>query len=463
MIKKMGILENTLFVINCDFSEHESIDDLISLVHRVREELAMVQPEPQIFTFSALYNLFNSQNDDLSDKNHLRLEQWRADQELTDFSNLETVRFDSIFNDILARKRSALLLKNHFERLGVILDGTHDWVRLSRDVLARDAGGAAELIEKINRQHQRLDQIKSSVKNTLAGAVPEIKKELNREVNRFFDLHANTIVKDILGFISGYTISPNRHEKNLNVTGFSQTLYQVFHEFKQSVDTFITEVANPEVIRFIHSKEQRIREYFASLCVPFDTMIEDAYADYPGWSQRTGFVPHGRIPSHNLPPAMEAIAQQRGLRRPPFVATMHYSARTKTEAMVRLGFYRAVRNVKTLFKKSIQPTGGEARKALKDAVRRMKLEVAKTMVFHFKDYRENLKFGYLYGLIEAASEIFSQTLLDRFQAYFSDITTTIGHLSKSQFDKEKALEILNEMDQVSQGLRDKLMQTRQKI
>jgi hypothetical protein len=63
MIKKMGILENTLFIINCDFSEHESISDLKTLIHRVREELAMVQSEPQVFAFSALFNLFSSQTD----------------------------------------------------------------------------------------------------------------------------------------------------------------------------------------------------------------------------------------------------------------------------------------------------------------------------------------------------------------------------------------------------------------
>ena len=32
MIKQMGILENTLFIVNCDFSEHESVDDLSALV-----------------------------------------------------------------------------------------------------------------------------------------------------------------------------------------------------------------------------------------------------------------------------------------------------------------------------------------------------------------------------------------------------------------------------------------------
>jgi GTPase SAR1 family protein len=36
MIKKMGILDNILFVINCDFSEHESMEELEILISKVR-------------------------------------------------------------------------------------------------------------------------------------------------------------------------------------------------------------------------------------------------------------------------------------------------------------------------------------------------------------------------------------------------------------------------------------------
>jgi hypothetical protein len=93
----------------------------------------------------------------------------------------------------------------------------------------------------------------------------------------------------------------------------------------------------------------------------------------------------------------------------------------------------------------------------------MKMEVAKTMAFHLKDYQENLKFRYLHGLVEAASDSFTQALLDRFQAFFSDISATIGQLSKSQFDKEKALKILIEMEQVLRALTGKLAQIKRKI
>jgi len=44
MIKKMGILDNILFVLNCDFSEHPSIEDLKALAGRVSEELALIKP-----------------------------------------------------------------------------------------------------------------------------------------------------------------------------------------------------------------------------------------------------------------------------------------------------------------------------------------------------------------------------------------------------------------------------------
>ena len=60
IIKKMGILDNILFVMNCDFSEHESMEELQALVSKVQEELALIKPEPDVYTFSALFNLFSS-------------------------------------------------------------------------------------------------------------------------------------------------------------------------------------------------------------------------------------------------------------------------------------------------------------------------------------------------------------------------------------------------------------------
>ena len=51
MIKKMGIMDNILFVINCDFSEHESIEDLNALIEKVKEELSLIKPAPRYILY----------------------------------------------------------------------------------------------------------------------------------------------------------------------------------------------------------------------------------------------------------------------------------------------------------------------------------------------------------------------------------------------------------------------------
>jgi GTPase SAR1 family protein len=456
MIKNMGILENIVFVINFDFSEHESIDDLKSLVNRIREELSMLKPDPDIYTFSALYNLFSANQKNLSDKDNARFEQWRSDRTFTELSNHETALFESFFYDRLARKRYTLLLKNHIERLAVILTGLADWIILNRDVLDQDTESMAGALKKIRIHQQRLDQIKSAIRKTLKGAISEIKKELQRDTHRFFNGQNGNIAGNLENFIHTYTFSPEKYQQSLKRVDFSQTLYLVFQEFKQSIDAYITETINPEVVRFLHSREKRIREYFAALIIPFDSMIEDAYDEFNGMLGRSELFPGSSHPLGNKPPKMDAVISTGSINPPPLVAAMHYSTKIKTEAIMRLGFYRIRKNVSKLFKKSAGREDEEMLQALKDATRRMKRETVKSVAFHLKDYRENLKFRYLFKLAEAVSDGFAQTALDRFQAYFSDLSAIMKKIGTSQSDKARAVKILNEMDQMSRQLIEKL-------
>jgi GTPase SAR1 family protein len=463
MIKNMGILDNIVFVINFDFSEHESIDDLKSLVNRVREELSMIKPDPDIYTFSALYNLFSAHQTSLSDKERLRFEQWNVDGKFTELSNRETVLFESFFYDRLARKRYTLLLKNHIERLAVILSGITDWIVLNRDVLAQDADSMAGALKKISRHQQRLEQIKSTITKTLNGAVSEIKKELQRDTHRFFDGQSGNLANDLERYIHSYTFAPETYQESLKHTDFSQTLYLVFQEFKQSIDTYITETINPAVIRFLQAREKRIREYFAALIVPFDAMIEDVFDEFSGRLDRGELFNEGINPSSNKPPKMDAVISVGSLRPPPLVAAMQYSTKIKTEAIMRLGLYRVMGNVSKLFRKSDDRESEQSLRALKDAIRRMKRETGKSVVFHLKDYRENLKFRYLFKLAEATADGCAETALNRFQAYFSDLSATMAGIGTSQNDKAGAVKILDEMDQASQQLNEKLDRIRKQI
>ena len=118
---------------------------------------------------------------------------------------------------------------------------------------------------------------------------------------------------------------------------------------------------------------------------------------------------------------------------------------------------------KAIFKKSPQQQGEDKIKAMEDALRRMKRETARSVVFHLKDHRENLKFRYFFNLVEAASESFAQIVLERFQAYFSDLSATIERIGTSQDAKENARQIFADMDRKSWELADKINRIRKEI
>lgn len=463
IIKKMGIMDNILFVINCDFSEHESINDLYALVEKVKEELSIIKPDPEIYSISALFNLFKVRNGNLSQKDRLRLEQWEKEKEIAAFSDRETDRFESMFYNKLTRSSCSLLLKNHLERLRVILSGISHWISVNQNILARDADSANEVIEKIKHNQIRMNKIKSMIKNTLDGSIQKIKRELKSDIDRYFDVRSGDLLKDIVEFVGSYAVPYQKYEENLKAAGFSNTLYLVFQEFKQALDTYMAETINPEVIHFVREKEMRINEYLDSISTSFDVMVQDAIIEYNKMMGNFGINSSRKNQEKIGLPDMDSIKSITGLALPPAVASINYTAKIKTEAVIRLGFYTVLKFFKKILKKPLQTKNEQEVLALKDGVLRMKRETEKSVVFHFKDYQENIKFQYIYKLIEAASNSLYETLIDRFQVYGTDLSDIVERINNKLINKQRASEILEDMEQTSMGIDGRINIIREKI
>ena len=463
MIKKMGILDNTIFILNCDFNEHESLEDLRRLESRVREELSLIKQSPEIYTFSALFTLFQRQPERLPDKDKFRLQQWEADTNLVENSRNQRDQFESEFQRRLSQKRHALLWNNHLERLGVIVSGLQDWIHINQDILARDAAGAQVILAKVKDHKQRLDQIRQILQSTLEGAKGKIKQMLQSEMNRFFDERSGEVMEQINSFVSGFQLVPGQYRSDLEKFGFSKALYRVFQELRQSLDRFITEVINPDVIRFIVGKEDHIRSQLVALSTPFDGMIHDAFSDYAGLMSDLGVKLNlVNRPGANLP-EKETILRSAGLTRPPIGAAMKYSARVQTEAVMHFGFYKLVSQLKRLLRKPPEKSGHNAELALTSGLERMKRETLAAVSYHLKDYRENLKFNYFFRLVEAAADMFTQAVHERLQTYATDLSAVNGRMTSSQIDKDKAAQVLMSMNLRSQEIQTKLAQIKQRL
>ena len=93
----------------------------------------------------------------------------------------------------------------------------------------------------------------------------------------------------------------------------------------------------------------------------------------------------------------------------------------------------------------------------------MKRETLKSLAANLRDFRENLKFGYFSRLVEAAAARLAETMLERFQIYFNDLSAIIGQISNTKLDKEQAFEVLKTMDGKSHDIKIKIKRLREKI
>jgi len=469
LIKKMGIIDNIMFVINSDFNEHESLVDLSAVVDKVKEELSFIKSEPEIYTLSALLNLFRAQDADkdravrLPSKDRLRLTQWESENGFREFSDSETERFQSAINHKLFQEHASLLLKNHLERLGRISSGFEYWIGLNKDMLTRDTDTAREIIEKITGHKKRMVQIEVMVQSTLDGALKKVKKDLKADVDRFFDLQSGTVINDIVKYVRNYEVDYNAYEKKVEASGFSNTMYMLFQEFKQSLDRYMTEVINPEIISFVRTKEKQIKQNLEAIAEPYDILIHDALVEYNNSIKNFGMEPVLDNRQKIELKEMDVIKAMIGLTLPPAIASMRYTARIKTEAVMRFGIYSVFKAIKTILKKSSDNNGKEEKRALKDSVVRLKRETEKAIVSQYKSYKENIKFQYILKLVDAASKSLSDLLLVRFQTYSTGLSNMAELISSSRLDKKQASEMLIMMEKKSENTNERINTLRNKM
>ena len=446
MIKKMGIIDNVLFILNADFSEHDSLEDLEQLGRRVIDELAILRPEPEMYTFSALLNLFRAQPDQLSPKDRQRLEQWEQDRAFRAYADRETERFFKDLQTKLVNESLTLLLRNHVERLLVMAADLNRMVGVKRELLLADETRAAEIVARIKRNQEQMGRIRSVIKSTLDGSIQIIRKDLRREVDRFFDPHTPDVIGALRDFIRNYSVpSWQEHLDGLAAAGFPNTLYHVYQEFKQALDGYIAESITPQIFHFVRAQEQRVVDALHQAALPYGSMVEDAVGDFRttvGELGIGGAMDEGRHPA--ALPGLEAIRRAASLKLPPASAAMRYSAKVKSEAILRLGAYKVLRGFRKLIRKPVTDGHQEEIRALKDGVERMKRETERSVLFHFKDYRENIKFRYMFPMVESAADQIAEALLDRFRTYEEDLTQMVALIDADQADKSARADALRE-------------------
>jgi GTPase SAR1 family protein len=456
MIKQMGIIDNIQFVVNCDLNEHESLRDLEALIQKVKDDLSYLKPNPEVFTFSALLNLFRVEKEHLSSKDQHRLVQWEKDSELSQFSDNQTDAFMSAFQRKLNQERFALLLENQMHRMKVMVSEGKHWIAVNQEILTRGTDQIQELVNKIEAYQAQIGKIQSMVKNTLDGSLGRLKGELKKDIDRLFDQKPEGVVEQINNFIAHCDLQVETYRTKLAESGFNHTMYLVYQGFKQLLDEFMANKVNPQVLRFVRDEEEKIGQYLSTILEPYDVMIQDALSEFNQNLSEIGIATLEKTNQTIERPNVEAVKSIAGLELPPAVATLRYSAKIKTEAILRLGVYTVVHIFKRMLKKPIQDDAGRQFDALKDGGRRMKNETEKSIRFHMRDHKENIKFQYLCRLADAMAGALKELLVSRFQAHAENLLNMVDEIRSQKLDKERVTEVLQQMEQQASEIDDNI-------
>jgi hypothetical protein len=453
LIKKMGLTKNILFVVNCDFSEHENLADLERVISKVEEEVNLILSSPRVFAFSALYNLFQSFESEgeagqqaLSRRDFLRLEQWREETDMVDFSDQSRERFLKAVIEKVSTHRFALLLESNLERIASIASGTQDWLQISHGLLLKNAEQVREAFAEMDKRRGASEQVTVVIKDTLDGTTRKLKRDLGEDVDRFFDVQYGVIGQQIIDFIDSYNLSVADYEKDLEDSGFLPTLHRIIQALQQAANRFIAESINPRLVEFVSQEEKKVAYVIEQVCGPYSLMIQDAVDRHNRTMEELGIDIRKRPFKTIRPPEVGLVKSDSQLRIPRLASTMRYTARIKTEAILRLGFYNTLKTAKKLFKKPVSEGPHSAIRSLEDSVHRIKKQMEESITDHFIDYKENLKYQYVFKLVDAMSSRLYEALTDRMialtgnlldmKSLIEDERLAKGHLAK-EFDSMK--------------------------
>ncbi len=465
MIKKMGIMDNIIFVINCDFSEHDSLTGLRRLVETTDESLTLICPEPEIYTFSSLYNLFSTTRKELSPKDQARLSQWEMDASLVDFSREQTRLFDDALTRKLTRDRYSLLLKNHLGRIHLACEGFRHWVGIRRDLMNSDTDQIEAIISRLSDQQQKSREMGAMIRTTLDGAVTKAQQEIRRDVDRFFDPSSGKLINGVVAFIRHYQTGDEFAGEELASAGFTTSLYNLFQQFKNSVDHFMTTSVNPDIVSFVRGVEHRIADTFDQIAKPFELMVHDAIVENNTALGNQGLTGVTAAAEAWTRPDLASVKSMSGLTLPPASAVMHYSARIKSDALLRYGAYSLVSWFRKLIKKPGDTKIPEGLKALNDGMRRMKRETERSIKSQFLDYREHIKFQYLFKFTDGYAHAIHEALVARFTSYQGELSHMSDLIDNQSAGKQETIQTLDELRIEAEKiagqiklLRDQLMQ-----
>ncbi len=459
-IKRIGLLDQLIFINNCDLSEHENLEDLQRIENTILKELSALNIQPRLFSFSTLYNLFSSQASGLKSKDFARLSFWQNDQDMIQYCDQQTHDFQHFFTKLMDKNHHSLLISNHLNRLKIINQQLSFRADIFQDLLSLDSKKENQALAKLQNFYSNASRLEAIVLNSLEGTARELKKEIKSEILHYFKSDSADILKNTRQFMGKTDLKVDAYKSIVKKSGFKKILYLMFQDFKQQLDLYSLEQVMPEIKIYIKKQEKVITSYFHSLLEAYqidflesDKILnnESFKKQLKAYQEKTGQektesdgIDQDAIGLVDLD--MEKIKKVMGLKLPNHVFIAKYSSSIKANVFSNF-FLKMVSEISgVLLKKksdfSFSPV-------LEKTATTIKKESQKVLKVQFIQFGETLLSAYFSPLIEACIREFKDKIDQQFKQYRSFEQQTKGVFSMSAIQKQDQQKIVIEIkDQI---------------
>ncbi|MCP4117863.1 MAG: hypothetical protein GY737_21175 [Desulfobacteraceae bacterium] len=442
LIRTMGLMENIVFVVNADMNEHENLEDLQGVEARIKRELTYIKKDPELYTFSSLYNLFSRDGATLNRKSRTSLELWNGFPEFVEYTAAMTGDFNQRLTQRLDTEGFYLAVANPMERVRQITVNSRQRLSLFKDLLSSDLSKAVTAMDMLKEMLERTRKLEAIMDNSMEGAVEVLEKEIRAGADTLFNPDQGSVAGLVIRFIQGYGTDLSRYETTLREQGFENTLYLMFQEFKGALDTFMTQTVSPEITGFAREQEQAIESYFKALYRSYDINPSEISMEFASMVEQ---MPETALFTEPVsdPIDIRSIRGILGLSLPKAGFATRYSARIRFNSMARFGFFTLAELLARLLKKRSLRSGPVA---LNAAEARIKKEALRSVLGHLSDYSDTVTNDYLIPLARAISRDFRDKLLARFKVCDVEIETIEGLVASGRESKNAQSNTLEAME-----------------
>jgi len=400
-LKRMGLMPHILVLLNLDLGEHASYTEVATLRDRVAGELAAWRPDPRIYAFSALKLLLDrrqARGEALDPREAAVLKVWATDPDSAAFADGEAARFETDLKAALGELRTRRLAGGSLAQVRMVARGLREQLELTDDLLTRGLDAIKDLETRLEARRQPLTATMAMISQTLEGAGHRLKKTLRTRVDKFLDLHAGQVGKELTEFIRNFAPDWDRLAPPSGTPAFRPVLYQLFQDFAKALAGHVTAEVNLTLVEFIREQEEWLRQELDRLTQPLFLTLQESLALYYREIADLG------LPA--APPTLKASPSPRpqGLEVPLLNLEMVPDWRFARQVWVRsgMGFLgRAWDAVKRRLRR-----GGEVsphQQLLRDlerALAALKAWLKEEMRAQLLNYRENVKFQYFFPLVD---------------------------------------------------------------